>query len=79
MKVEITTMSPKGQVVIPQGIRQGLKIKAGDKFAVYGDRDTIIFKRVRMPPIEEFRRLCERGGRFAEEHGITPEDVMEDD
>ena len=41
---EVTTISEKGQVVIPQSIRKQLKIKPKNKFLVYGKDDTIILK-----------------------------------
>ena len=42
-EVQITTTSPKGQVVIPQEIREQMSIESGTKFEVYGSGDTIIF------------------------------------
>jgi AbrB family looped-hinge helix DNA binding protein len=79
MEVEITTISPKGQVVIPQEIREGLKIKPGTKFAVYGNRDTVIFKKISMPTVEDFIELNKWGQNFAKERGIKPKDVLNDD
>lgn len=49
---EITTMSEKGQVVIPQRIRKSLKIKPRTKFAVYAKDDMIIMKAFQIPPLE---------------------------
>jgi len=40
--VATTRMSSKGQVVIPEGIRKRLGLKAGSQFVVVGDRDTVI-------------------------------------
>lgn len=78
-KVELTTMSPKGQVVIPQSIREKLKIKAGEKFAVYGKDDTLMFKKIEMPTVEEFEKLVDWGVDFAKKKGIKPKDVLADD
>ncbi len=79
MDIELTTMSPKGQVVIPQGIRQGLKIKPGAKFAVYGAKDSIIFKKVELPSVDDFIKLNKWGKDFARKKGITEGDVLKDD
>jgi len=56
--VQMTTASEKGQVVIPQEIRDELGIESGTKFAVYGKGDTIIFKRVEMPTVKDFEKLA---------------------
>ncbi len=72
-EIQITTTSPKGQVVIPQEIRKGLRIKSGTKFAVYGRGDTIIFKRVELPTVNDFEKLTVFGRAFAKKKGIKSE------
>jgi len=52
-ETEITTMSEKGQVVIPQRIRKNLKIKPKTKFAVYTKNDMIIMKAFKLPDLEK--------------------------
>lgn len=52
-EAEITTMSEKGQVVIPQKIRKNLKIKPRTKFAVYTKNDMIIMKAFEVPNLEK--------------------------
>jgi len=78
-EVQITTTSPKGQVVIPQEIRDRMKIKSGTKFAVYGREDTIIFKKVELPSVKDFEKLAKFGRTFAKKKGIKENDVLEDD
>jgi len=78
-EIEITTTSPKGQVVIPKSIRERLNIRPGTRFAVYGKGDTIIFKKIEMPTVEDFERLVEFGTEFAKKKGIRKEDVLEGD
>jgi AbrB family looped-hinge helix DNA binding protein len=78
-EVQITTTSPKGQVVIPQEIREHMSIESGTKFAVYGRGDTIIFKRVELPTVKDFERLARFGSKFARKKGIKEADVLEDD
>ena len=78
-EVQITTTSLKGQVVIPQEIREHMKIESGTKFAVYGRGDTIIFKRVELPTVKDFERLTEFGRTFAARKGIREKDVLKDD
>ncbi len=50
-EVEVTTMSEKGQVVIPQSIRVELGLKPKTKFLVYGRGDTIIMKKLELPDL----------------------------
>ncbi len=78
-EVQITTTSPKGQVVIPQEIREHMKIESGTKFAVYGRGDTIIFKKVELPTIKDFERLAKFGRAFAKVKGIKEKDALKDD
>ena len=78
-EIQMTTTSPKGQVVIPQGIREHMKIKSGTKFAVYGRGDTIIFKKVELPTVKDFERLGQFGRTFAARKGIKEKDVLKDD
>jgi AbrB family looped-hinge helix DNA binding protein len=77
MEVELTKISQKGQVVIPQDIRKKLGIKTGTRFAVFGEKDTVIFKKVEMPSIEDFKKLTEKTSRIAKKRGITKKDIEE--
>ncbi len=49
---EITTMSEKGQVVIPQELRKHLGIVPKTKFVVFGKGDVIIMKRLQLPDVK---------------------------
>ena len=50
---QVTTISEKGQVVIPQSIRKELRIKPKNKFLVYGKGDTIILKKLELPDVKK--------------------------
>lgn len=50
---EVTTMSEKGQVVIPQSIRKELGIKPKTKFLVYGRGDIVIMKKLELPDLKK--------------------------
>jgi AbrB family looped-hinge helix DNA binding protein len=52
-ETEITTMSKKGQIVIPQKIRKNLRIKPRTKFAVFAKNDMIIMKAFEVPNLEK--------------------------
>lgn len=71
MNIELTKTSGKGQIVIPQKIRKKLGIKEGTRFAIYGEDDTIILKKVEMPTPEEFKKLTQKTAR----KNITYQDI----
>jgi len=77
--IQITRASAKGQVVIPQTIRQELGIESGTKFAVYGKGNTIVFTRLELPTVRDFERLARFGRSFAKKNGILERDVLKDD
>jgi len=77
MNVELTKISPKGQVVIPQSIRNMLKIRPGMHFAVYGQGENIIFKKIELPSVEDFRALTKETSRIARKRKITKKDIEE--
>jgi len=70
-----TTLSSKGQVVIPEEIRARLGLKAGAQFVVVGDRDVVILKVLEPPALSEFAALTARARRAAKVAGLTPSDV----
>ena len=63
-ELEVTTMSEKGQVVIPQSIRKELGIKPKTKFLIYGRGDTVIMKKLELPDLrkewEDIFKLMEK-------------------
>ncbi len=50
---QVTTISEKGQIVIPQSIRRELGIKPKTKFLVYGKGDTVIMKKLNLPDMKK--------------------------
>lgn len=73
--VETTRVSSKGQVVIPQAVREKLHLEAGELLVVYGEDDTIVLKRLKVPSAEELEELLAWGERFANEHDLDPADI----
>jgi AbrB family looped-hinge helix DNA binding protein len=70
-----TKMSSKGQVVIPEEIRDNLKLKEGDQFVVIGQGDTVILKSITPPALEEFSGLVAEATRSARTLGLKRGDV----
>jgi AbrB family looped-hinge helix DNA binding protein len=71
-----TTLSSKGQVVIPEEIRSRLGLRAGAQFVVVGDRDVVILKRLEPPAMSEFSALVAKARRSAKQAGVKRSDVV---
>lgn len=50
---EITTMSEKGQVVIPQKLRKHLRIKPKTRFVVFAIGKNIVMRKLDIPDIKK--------------------------
>lgn len=70
-----TRMSSKGQVVIPEGIRTRLGLKAGSQFVVVGDGDVVILKGIRQPSMAQFDALIAEARTQARRAGLKPSDI----
>lgn len=70
--VETTRLSSKGQVVLPLAIRRRLHLASGAKFAVLGEGDTVILKKLAPPSTHELRRLLQASRQYARQAGLTP-------
>lgn len=70
-----TKLSSKGQVVIPEEIRQRLGLEEGTSFVVLGDRDVVILKTIAPPARAEFDELVRRARSAARKAGMKPSDV----
>ncbi len=60
-----TRMSSKGQVVIPEEIRERLGLQAGTQFVVVGNRDVVILMAIKAPSLKAFDDLVSRAGMQA--------------
>jgi len=63
-KIDVTSMSSKGQVVIPLDVRTRLGLKEGDRFAVMGENDAIVLKRISMPSMADHKVLSEKAEKY---------------
>ena len=79
MDVEITKITSKGQVVIPQDIRDKAGIQEGERFFVYVSDDSIVLKRTKhleaSKDVKKFNEVFGDMWRTAKQRGITRQDV----
>ena len=73
--LETTRLSSKGQVVLPLAIRRRLHLSSGSKFAVLGEGDTVILKKIVLPPLGEIRRMLQKSRQYARQVALKPADV----
>ena len=80
MSIEITKITSKGQVVIPQDIRKEKGLKEGEKFLVYDIDDSIVLKRIKnlekAKSIDKFEEVFSSMWKTAK--GITKKDIAEE-
>lgn len=70
-----TRMSSKGQVVIPEEIRDRLGLQSGTQFVVVGDRDVVILKTISAPSMKEFDDLIAQARQQARKSGLKRSDI----
>ena len=73
--VETTTLSSRGQVVLPQDVRERLKLGEGDKFLVIAEGDTILLKAIKPVPKDLFKSMLKATRNAIAKAGITPKDL----
>ena len=74
-KLATTKMSSKGQVVIPEEIRDRLGLSAGSQFVVIGERDVVILKTLSTPSMKEFDSLISKARGQARRAGMKRSDI----
>jgi len=73
--VATTRLSSKGQVVIPEEVREQLGLRAGVQFVVVGEGDVVILKVISPPSKSEFTSLLRKARSDARRAGIRKSDV----
>ncbi len=78
MENELVKMSEKGQLVVPQDIREKEGFKAGDRFVPFSVKEGVLFKKIEIPNVKaEFEKLSKDIEKRFKEKNITQEDIKE--
>ena len=74
-QVATTKMSSKGQIVIPEDIRERMGLHSGDQFLVLAEKDVVILKIVTRPNMNEYKNLITKARKSAKAAGLTQESI----
>ncbi len=73
--IDYTTVSTKGQVVLPKQIREVLSLTPGSQLVVMSDGDNILMKPVKQPSLSEFSALMDAAKDWAAGVGMKESDI----
>jgi AbrB family looped-hinge helix DNA binding protein len=73
--VATTKLSSKGQVVIPEEVRNQLGLKTGDQFVVVGENGAVILKTITPPSIRDFDAIIEKARKQARATRMKRSDI----
>jgi bifunctional DNA-binding transcriptional regulator/antitoxin component of YhaV-PrlF toxin-antitoxin module len=80
MNVETVKMSSKGQIVIPLDVREELCAQTGTVFAVVGNKDTIVLKKIITPSKEDLIKdlglFAKKAKKDLQSKGFTEKDLQ---
>ena len=75
---ELIKMSSKGQLVVPQDIREMEHFIPGERFVAFPVEDGVLFKKVIIPRVEaQFEKVSKEIGEQFRKQNIKEEDVVE--
>jgi len=77
MTEELVKMSPKGQLVVPQEIRENEDFKPGDRFLSFPVKEGVLFKKVNINVKLEFEKLSKEIEEKFKKEGVKAKDVKE--
>jgi AbrB family looped-hinge helix DNA binding protein len=74
-EIATTRLSTKGQVVIPEAIRERLHLEAGTQFVVVAEGDVVVLKAISTPSMSEFDSIITKARKQASASGLTEQDI----
>ena len=73
--LEITSLSTRGQVVIPNDIREEMKLEPGTKMIIIQEGDNILLKPIKAPNLSQFDKIIAIGNEVRNELNLKESDV----
>jgi len=75
--IATTRLSSKGQVVIPEAIRQRMGLETGTEFVVVGEDGTVVLKVIEPPSIRDFDEIVAKARSDAQLAGLRESDIAD--
>ena len=73
--LEVTSLSTRGQVVIPNNIRENMNLAPGAKMIIIQEGDNILLKPIKAPKMSQFDKLIALGDKVRNELNLKERDV----
>ena len=70
-QLAITKLSSKGQVVIPEEIRNQMGLRTGDQFLVVAENGVMILKIIEKPDMRQYYASIAKTRKLAKNAGLT--------
>lgn len=76
--IEIVKMSNKGQLVVPQDIREMANLMPGERFVAFAVDEGVLFKKVKIPKVKlNFNSLAKEIESQFKRNKVSQSDVKE--
>ena len=75
IKTEVTSLSSKGQIVIPDKIRKQMGLSFGSKLIVITDGSNLLLKPMEEPKIETFKKLIAESRKLTKKMNLKKSDI----
>lgn len=72
---DVTSVSSKGQIVIPNKIREFMHLEPGTKLIVVQEGDNILLKPIKEPKIDQFTKIISIGEKVRREINLKKKDI----
>ncbi len=74
--IELIKMSSKGQLVVPQNIRNDAGLNSGERFVAFPIKEGVLFKKVKIPKVKlDFESLSKEIENQFEKNKIKKSDI----
>ena len=73
--LEVTSLSTRGQVVIPNDIRENMNLEPGTKMIIIQEGDNILLKPIKTPRMSQFDKIIAIGDKVRKELNLKERDV----
>jgi bifunctional DNA-binding transcriptional regulator/antitoxin component of YhaV-PrlF toxin-antitoxin module len=76
--IELVKMSDKGQLVVPQDIRESQSLTPGERFVAFPVQDGVLFKKVEIPKVKlDFESLAKEIEAQFKKNKVKQKDLAE--